>query len=292
MNDGPYMTHDIGARNDPKLVEIEMAMKGQGKAIWWDLVEWLWEAGGYLPMDFKRLAYTMRYCTEEEVRAVVMDFGLFENDGQRFWNNSALARIQHKKDVSAKNAENRRGKGSQTTTATTDEGTLNGRSTTDERPFDNKSINKSRNKEINPPRGDARAEEERIFEILFFRNLEEPEKELARFCEHYWDGERWRDPSGAEVKSLDRAAQKWAPEKTGPRFQVQGFLAWYKSLYAQMKADGYTTAVLEDLFTVAVVGKKSFSLVYSSDVVRAEVEAYVREHALESGMELKFITKP
>jgi hypothetical protein len=291
MNDGPYMTHDIGARNDPKLVEIEMAMKGQGKAIWWDLVEWLWEAGGYLPMDFKRLAYTMRYCTEEEVRAVVMDFGLFENDGDRFWNNSALARIQHKKDVSTSRSDARRG--ASRSGSATNENQLSDNCPTNENQLSaNKSINKSRNKEINPPRGDARAEEERIFEILFFRNLEEPEKELARFREHYWDGERWRDPSGAEVKSLDRAAQKWVPEKTGPRFQVQGFLAWYKSLYAQMKADGYTTAVLEDLFTVAVVGKKSFSLVYSSDVVRAEVEAYVREHALESGMELKFITKP
>jgi len=291
MNDGPYMTHDIGARNDPKLVEIEMAMKGQGKAIWWDLVEWLWEAGGYLPMDFKRLAYTMRYCTEEEVRAVVMDFGLFENDGDRFWNNSALARIQHKKDVSTSRSDARRG--ASRSGSATNENQLSDNCQTNENQLSaNKSINKSRNKEINPPRGDARAEEERIFEILFFRNLEEPEKELARFREHYWDGERWRDPSGAEVKSLDRAAQKWVPEKTGPRFQVQGFLAWYKSLYAQMKTDGYTTAVLEDLFTVAVVGKKSFSLVYSSDVVRAEVEAYVREHALESGMELKFITKP
>lgn len=291
MNDGPYMTHDIGARNDPKLVEIEMAMKGQGKAIWWDLVEWLWEAGGYLPMDFKRLAYTMRYCTEEEVRAVVMDFGLFENDGDRFWNNSALARIQHKKDVSTSRSDARRG--ASRSGSATNENQLSDNCPTNENQLSaNKSINKSRNKEINPPRGDARAEEERIFEILFFRNLEEPEKELARFREHYWDGEHWRDPSGAEVKSLDRAAQKWVPEKTGPRFQVQGFLAWYKSLYAQMKTDGYTTAVLEDLFTVAVVGKKSFSLVYSSDVVRAEVEAYVREHALESGMELKFITKP
>ena len=290
MNDGPYMTHDIGARNDPKLVEIEMAMKGQGKAIWWDLVEWLWEAGGFLPMDFKRLAYTMRYCTEEEVRAVVMDFGLFENDGEKFWNNSALARIQHKRDVSTSRSDARRG-ASRSGSATNENQLSDNCSTNENQLSANKSINKSRNKEINPPRGDARAQEDRIFEILFFRNLEEPEKELVRFREHYWDGERWRDPSGAEVKSLDRAAQKWVPEKVGPRFKVQGFLAWYKSLYAQMKADGYSTAVLEDLFTVAVVGKKSFSLVYSSDVVRAEVEAYVREYALESGMELKFINK-
>ena len=290
MNDGPYMTHDIGARNDPKLVNVEMAMKGQGKAIWWDLVEWLWEAGGYLPMDFKRLAYTMRYCTEEEVRAVVMDFDLFENDGERFWNNSALARIQHKKDVSAKNAENRRGKGSQGVRATTEEGPFNDRSTTDEGSFDNKSINQSINKEINPPRVDARVEE-RIFEIFFFRNMRDPEEELARFRAHYWDGERWRDPSGVAVKSIDRAAQKWTPEKSGDRFTERGFLAWYKTVYAQMKASSFTTAVLEDLHAVASTGPNTLTLIYYSDGIRSSVESFVREHGLEGGRDLKFVTK-
>lgn len=96
----PYLTHDLGARNDPKLMGMVLEMGGVGKAIWWDLVEMLWEQEGYLPMNFKMLAFDLRYCTPEEIQRVVTEFDLFQNDGDRFWNVSALARIQHKTSVS------------------------------------------------------------------------------------------------------------------------------------------------------------------------------------------------
>lgn len=96
----PYLTHDLGARNDPKLMALVLEMGGQGKAIWWDLVEMLWEQEGYLPMNFKVLSFDLRYCTPEDIQRVVTEFNLFENDGQRFWNVSALSRIQHKAKVS------------------------------------------------------------------------------------------------------------------------------------------------------------------------------------------------
>lgn len=92
----PYLTHDLGARNDPKLMALVLEMGGQGKAIWWDLVEMLWEQEGYLPMNFKVLSFDLRYCTPEDIQRVVTEFELFKNDGQRFWNESALNRIQHK----------------------------------------------------------------------------------------------------------------------------------------------------------------------------------------------------
>lgn len=96
----PYLTHDLGARNDPKLMALVLEMGGQGKAIWWDLVEMLWEQEGYLPMNFKVLSFDLRYCTPEDIQRVVTEFNLFENDGERFWNVSALSRIQHKTKVS------------------------------------------------------------------------------------------------------------------------------------------------------------------------------------------------
>lgn len=92
----PYLTHDLGARNDPKLMALVLEMGGQGKAIWWDLVEMLWEQEGYLPMNFKVLAFDLRYCTAEDIEKVVTQFDLFQNDGEKFWNVSALTRIQHK----------------------------------------------------------------------------------------------------------------------------------------------------------------------------------------------------
>lgn len=92
----PYLTHDLGARNDPKLMGMVLEMGGIGKAIWWDLVEMLWEQEGYLPMNFKMLAFDLRYCSPADIERVVTEFNLFQNDGEKFWNVSALARIQHK----------------------------------------------------------------------------------------------------------------------------------------------------------------------------------------------------
>ena len=292
MSDKPYMTHDLGARNDPKLVAAERASRGLYKAIWWDLAEMVWENGGYLPLDFDNLAYILRYPTPEEVRAVVMDFDLFVNDGERFWNNSALERIQHKQEVSAQAAANRRGKGAANNSRSTDEERPNNGRTTDEnRPFDNKSINKSINKEINPPRAGAPAgDEERIFEILFFRNLADPARELERFRAHYWDGERWRDPSGSLVKSLDRAAQRWTPEKTGDRLPAE-MLNFFKLAYAEAKTQGDgIEGMLEDLKGVGQTGQRSYIISYYTPSIRDRVETFIRENGLERGLTLKFTT--
>ena len=58
MKDLQYMTHDLGARNDPKLISLQMAMGGQGLAIFWCLVEMLWENDGYLPTDYEAIAFS------------------------------------------------------------------------------------------------------------------------------------------------------------------------------------------------------------------------------------------
>ena len=83
---GNYFSHDYGARNDPKLLELQMEMGGQGLAIWWCLVEMLWENEGYLPRNFKSIAFSLHWAQAEEVQKVVEGFGLFEWDDERFWN--------------------------------------------------------------------------------------------------------------------------------------------------------------------------------------------------------------
>ena len=100
MKDSPYLTHDIGARNDPKLVKVQMEMGGQGLGIYWCLVEMLWENDGYLPFDSATLAFSLRWASSEDVQKVLTKFGLFENDGEKVWSPSALGRINHKKKVS------------------------------------------------------------------------------------------------------------------------------------------------------------------------------------------------
>ena len=67
MKDLQYITHDLGARNDPKLLKLQMEMGGQGLAIFWCLVEMLWENDGYLPTDYDALAFNLRWATAPEV---------------------------------------------------------------------------------------------------------------------------------------------------------------------------------------------------------------------------------
>lgn len=89
-----YFSHDEGARNDPKLVKVLMRLGQAGKGVYWDLVEMLYEQGGYLPLaECESYAFALR--TEcDLILKLVNDFGLFASDGERFWSETALDRIQ------------------------------------------------------------------------------------------------------------------------------------------------------------------------------------------------------
>ena len=231
-----FLIHAIGSRDHPKLVEAERASRGLFKAVWWDLVDMLWEQGGYLPMDFDKLAYILRYPTPEEVRRVVMDFGLFENDGERIWNDSALDGIRHKREVSARNAENRRGKGAQGNRSTPVEGTNNDRSTPVEGPLPiEKEREKERKRDISLSASDA--EKADIYRLFFFKNFQNPEKELQRFLDRY-EGNWTRTGSTRPERDHMKLARTWKPEKADPRFSDPALLDWLGKLTAALEAEG------------------------------------------------------
>ena len=98
MKDSQYITHDLGARNDPKLMDLQMEMGGQGLGIFWCLVEMLWENGGYIPANYRSIAFALRWCKPAEVEKVVNNFGLFQIEDGQIFSRSALERINHKKD--------------------------------------------------------------------------------------------------------------------------------------------------------------------------------------------------
>ena len=293
MSDKPYMTHDLGARNDPKLVAAERASRGLYKAIWWDLTEMIWENGGHLQMDFDNLAYILRYPKPEEVRAVVMDFDLFVNDGEKFWNNSALERIQHKKDVSERNAENRRGKGGKNERLTDEERTFDDRSTDEKGTFDNKSINKLINKKNNlSARGRAREDEEEIereiFEIFFFRNFADPVGELDRFRDFYYKDGSWKNSNGREITDIKRTAKEWRPENPEPRFKAD-FLTWYQGVYIEAKnSGGPTREMIEDLQKVLSKGPREFTLVFRILESRDTVAEFIEKNDLAGDLTLHY----
>ncbi|MDY6444924.1 MAG: DUF4373 domain-containing protein [Bacteroidales bacterium] len=313
MKDGPYLTHDLGARNDPKIVAVEMEMKGQGKAIWWDLVEMLWESGGYLPMDFKRLAYTLRYPSEDEVRSVVMDFGLFENDGERFWNESALDRIEHRNDMSVRKAEGGRKGGTARAQRRNDASSIPSSpaqadlkdsssyaSSIPSSPAQAINDMNEMNERTLSPGAQARAREsrddeeerERIFEIFFFRNFADPVGEVERFCEFYNpDGTGWKNSNGRRITNIQRTAEEWRPEKPGARFPSH-FLEWYKAVYAAAKTEGDGIAgMLTDLLDVSCSGKREYTLIFANTTTRDAVADFIEANGLQRGTKLKYGTR-
>lgn len=229
-----YLPHDLGARNDPKMLALQRAMGGQGKAIFWDLCEMLWENDGYLPADYETLAYGLRYCTADEVRQVVEGFDLFKTGDGHFWSDSALRRIQHKKDISAARVEagkaSGRARGSNNSSGAVEQPTNTPRTNVEQmlntpRTI-NQLINKSSNKLISQSAGagaPTREEEDFLLGKFFFRNFTEPEKETARCLDHYKD---------TGIKDREAVAKKWTPEKAQPRFDDARILPWVKKLWA------------------------------------------------------------
>lgn len=236
MKDLQYITHDLGARNDPKLLDVQMEMGGQGLAIFWCLVEMLWENDGRMPMNFRAIAFSLRWATAEEVERVIRDFGLFEDDGKEFWSRSALERIAQKKDriqarsEAARNAGQASARARQNNRATPVEQPLNERTTPVE-PI-NKDINKEKKKERNINNSPLTAAD--FFEIFFFENVKDPAGEAARFVKYY-EERGWTYQDGTPVTDPERAAKDWKPAKAGARWDSEA-LRWYQAVWNAAKS--------------------------------------------------------
>ena len=89
-----YFSHDYGSRNDPKLVKLQMKLGHEGKGIFWDLVEILYEQGGYIQTDeLNSIAFAL-HSEYERMISVLSDFDLFKTDGQAWWSESILKRLE------------------------------------------------------------------------------------------------------------------------------------------------------------------------------------------------------
>jgi len=90
----PYFSHDERARNDAKLVKLLMRLGQAGKGVDWDLVEMLFEQGGYLLLEESQSnAFALRTDCDL-IKKLVADFDLFATDGTRFWSETCLERMQ------------------------------------------------------------------------------------------------------------------------------------------------------------------------------------------------------
>ena len=194
MTERTFLPHDLGTRNDPKMVALERD-DPRLKAVWWDVLEMLFEQGGKLPTDYGMLAYMLRYPSEEEVRHLVEDFDLFTVDGGYFFSASAQERIERREAA----AEQRREAGrasDRSRSRSTEEGTqlerpLNARSTPVQTPVEQ--LNKSKEIKENQSSAGAgaptREEDDFLIQHFFFKNFKNPGREAGRCLENYKDQE-------------------------------------------------------------------------------------------------------
>lgn len=231
MKDLQYITHDLGARNDPKLLNLQMRMGGAGLAIFWCLVEMLWENDGYLPTDYEAIAFSLRWAKASDVKRVVNEFELFIVEEDRFWSRSALERINQKKDKiqatseARRNAANVRWENARNTRPMQTQSTSNAQAEqTDAYRKINREKDKKRDNNNTAPLTAAD-----FFEIFFFENLKDPEGEAKRFVEYY--GARdWTYLDGTPVTDPEQAARDWKPKLPGKRHPDEA-LRWYRAVW-------------------------------------------------------------
>jgi hypothetical protein len=105
-----YFSHDSNARHDPDIKAMRSVYKLQGYAWFWVLIEMMRDANEHkLSMQGRYIwnAYASELeCNAEEARQFVEDcineFSLFASDGQFFWSESLLRRMEKKSSTSEK----------------------------------------------------------------------------------------------------------------------------------------------------------------------------------------------
>lgn len=284
MKDLPYITHDLGARNDPKLMDLQMEMGGQGLAIYWCLVEMLWENEGYIPANYKSIAFSLRWCKPAEVEKVVTGFGLFEIEDGRLFSRSALERIAYKRDrfdvrsaASRKAAEARWGR-----SGNADAMRTQCDSDAVAMPITKVLTNKQTKDNNNTPLTAAD-----FFEIFFFENVLDPAGEVNRFLAYYED-RGWTYQDGTPVKDFERAAKDWKPLKAGKRFDTEA-LRWYKAVWiaASKRLDNAFDLFLGRITNIRRKDQQ-LALVYRDAASARSVSAFITDNDLAGDWQLDF----
>ena len=276
MKEIPYITHDLGARNDPKLMDLQMEMGGQGLAIFWCLIELLWENEGYIPANFKSIAFSLRWCKPAEVEKVAKDFGLFEIDAEgRLFSRSALERIAYKRDrfdvrsaASRKAAEARWGRSGNASA-------VRPQCDSDAVEMPTNLLTNKLTKDINNTPLTAAD----FFEIFFFENVHDPAGEVNRFLAYYED-RGWKYQDGTPVTDFELAAKDWKPLKAGKRFDTEA-LRWYKAVWiaASKRLDNAFDVFLGRLTNIRRKDQK-LALVYRDEGAARSVSAFITDNDL------------
>ena len=277
MKDLQYITHDLGARNDPKLMDLQMEMGGQGLAIFWCLVEMLWENDGAIPANYRSIAFALRWCKPAEVEKVVTSFGLFKVEEGNIVSRSASERIAHKKDAiqrMSEGAKRRWNKAPLSQPSREPEGGLE---------HINKLINKQTNKEDNNTPLTAAD----FFEYFFFGNVKDPGAEAHRFV-NYYEERCWTFQDGTPVTDPGKAARDWKPTKAGRRWDDEA-LRWYRAIWNAAK-DRVEDALDTFLCQLTNMRRKDqqLALVFRTPGAARKVSAFISENDLAGDYKIDY----
>jgi uncharacterized protein YdaU (DUF1376 family) len=291
MKDLPYITHDFGARNDPKLMDLQMDMGGQGLGIYWCLVEMLWENGGSIPANYKSIAFALRWCKPAEVEKVVTGYRLFEVKDGCLFSQSATARINEMRSrFGARSESSRKANAARWGKQPQSERSANGMRTESERsangiPLTNILTNKQTNSINNTPLTAAD-----FFEIFFFDNVKDPLGEAQRFLDHY-NMTLWTYADGTPVTDNERAAHDWKPLKSGKRWDEEA-LRWYRAVWNAAINRSPEPDATKDTFLCQLTNMRrkdqQLALIFRTPGAAMRVSSFIRDNDLAGDYKLDF----
>lgn len=105
-----YFSHDYGARKDPKMVLLQQKEGHDGHGRYWGLIEYLYEQNGYLMLSqCDGIAFEL-HTDKEKIMSLINNYDLFKNDGEKFWSESVIRRleIRNAKSKKASNSAKKR----------------------------------------------------------------------------------------------------------------------------------------------------------------------------------------
>lgn len=273
-----YFSHDSNARNSDKLIPLRASMGVEGYGIYFMLLERLREEPDYMSVkDYNMLAFDFRV-DSAKVKSVVENFGLFAftDDGKCFYSEGFTRRMSVKDTKSEKarlSALSRWDKCERNANA------MRTHEKTDaikvKKSKVNNTLSLSPSHEVeNAESGEdiggvSAAEKESFFEILFFRNFKNPEKETDRLIDHY-SAVGWRRHGDIRaVRDKTALARNWKPQSENDigRFQPD-ILAKMQAIYAEIKAESpqdastiirgtYGFDEMPDLFRIKCINKST-----------------------------------
>ncbi len=102
--DNNYFPHDFNARNDEDILKMFKQEGLEGIGIFWLLIEMLYEAGGWLKLDYEDLCFNLRVQNNKItlLKRVLNNYKLFEKKENRFTNSRVIETLEFIKNKSKK----------------------------------------------------------------------------------------------------------------------------------------------------------------------------------------------